>query len=160
MKPEDLKGLFSVLEMMVQVELQVADLYGACAEVWKEDQDFWLALEKQEHQHAINIRKMAEIIRKKGQLFERYRPFNIIGLQTIISGINDNIRSLKSGDLSKKESFFVALNLEKSLIEAKYDEIVRTNDLEYGNLVGEIVSQNLQHRKLMEAKIEEMKTAG
>ncbi len=54
---------------------------------------------------------------------------------------------------------FIARDIERSLIEARYDEIVKTNDIEYQNLVKRIVSQTVVHKGMIDKKIATVKNA-
>jgi len=159
MRPRDLESILDVLKDMAECELTLAEFYRTCAQIWEEDKEFWLNLERQENIHAQNIDRMAEIISKKHERFESYRPFNPGAIKTMISGIENNIRRLKSGEISKNNVLFIARDIEQSLIEAKYDEIVKTNDIEYQNLVKEIVSQTVVHKGMIEKKIAKVKNA-
>jgi hypothetical protein len=49
----------------------------------------------------------------------------------------------------------VARDLEASLIEKAYHEIVKTKDLTYLNLVRQIVAETYRHRSAIEQKIRE-----
>ncbi len=159
MRPRDLESILDVLKDMAECELTVAEFYRTCAQIWEEDKEFWLTLERQENIHAQNIDRMAEIISKEHECFESYRPFNPAAMKTMISGIENNIRRLKSGEISKNNVLFIARDIEQSLIEARYDEIVKTNDIEYQNLVKKIVTQTLDHKGIIDKKTAKVKNA-
>ena len=159
MRPKDLESILDELKGMAECELTLAEFYRTCAQIWEEDKEFWLTLERQENIHAQNIDRMAEIISKKHERFESYRAFNPAAMKTMISGIENNIRRLKSGEISKNNVLFIARDIEQSLIEAKYHEIVKTNDIEYQNLVKKIVSQTVVHKGMIDKKIATAKNA-
>ena len=157
MKAGNLDNILHVLQYMAQLELALAEFYEACAQTWEEDEDFWSRLGQQERQHAQNIRKMAEIISEKYEFFESFRPFNPAAVRTIISGIEDNRHRLKGGGISKRNALFIARDIERSLIEAKYSEIVKTTDIEYKNLLTAIITQTEAHENLIDKRIQEAK---
>ena len=157
MKPQNLEHILSLLKEMEKCELTIARLYQTCADMWEEDKEFWLSLERQEQKHAKNINKMVELISEKDEQFECYRPFNPIAMKTIISGIEDNINSIKDGKFSREKALFIALDIEKSLIESKYGEIVKSENVEYQNLVGGIINETEGHKKLIQNKITKIK---
>ena len=159
MRPQSLEYLLGLLKEMAKCEMTIAEFYHTCADIWGEDKEFWLNLEQQEKNHAQNINKMAELISEKHEHFEFHRPFNPIAMKTIISGIEDNINLLKDRRFSKENILFIALNIEQSLIEARYSEIVKTKDLEYRKLVEEVVNQTAEHKGLIENAIAKIKNA-
>lgn len=152
----DLKNILDVLKTMAEAELTVAEFYRECAQIWKEEEEFWKHLETSEVYHAKDMNKMAEIISKKMESFEKYRPFNIVAIRTFILGVNTNIQRLKKGEIPKNNSLFIARDIEQSLLERKYDEIVKTSDVEYQTLAKKIVSQTLEHEELINNKIKEV----
>ena len=158
MKSRDPKSILELFGMMVKAELVIAKFYRTCAQIWEKDKKFWLSLEGDENLHAGNIRKMAKIVSEKFDLFESYRPFNPVAMKTMITGIENNIHRLKNEEISEGNVLFIARDIEHSLIECKYDELVKTNDMEYQTLVKKIVSQTLAHHNKIEEKIE--KTVG
>jgi hypothetical protein len=153
----DLKGLFDVLKLMAENELAIAELYKTCALVWKEDSEFWLNLEKQEIKHANNINKMMEIISKKTEHFEKSYPFNIVAIKTIMSYVKNNIEKIREGKLPRINALSIARDIEQSLMENKYNEIVKTDDIEYQTLVKEIITETAAHKDHIDKIINEMK---
>ena len=51
---------------------------------------------------------------------------------------------------------FIARDLEQTALESSYVEIVRTIDLEYKNLISQILSDTVDHRDCLNKKIEEI----
>lgn len=146
--------------MMISTELLISDLYQTCAEIWEQDGAFWSALVEEEKKHAMNMKKMAKIIADKPERFDMGRPFNQIAIKTIMNGINDNRKRLKEGLIDRSRMMFLARDIEDSLIEKNYSEIVRTNDLEYHNLMSEIEEETRKHKSMMTKRIQALKTKG
>lgn len=154
MKSKDCDNILELLGIMVKTELLIAKFYRSCAHIWGKDKAFWLGLEGDEKLHANNIREMAKIVIEKFDLFECNRPFNPVAMKTINSGIETNIQRLKSGKISEDKVLYIARDIEQSLIESKYDEIVKTSDVEYQTLVKKITAQTIAHHHKIEKKIE------
>jgi hypothetical protein len=142
----DLKVILDILDHMEQNETTVAEFYHACGELWPQYREFWLGIEAQEHKHALNIQKMKAIIGQKPEHFEKGRPFNIMAVQTIIKGVQNNIAKLRSGQLQMINALAIARDSEQAMIESRYNEIVTTQDVEYLTLVQEIVQDTTEHR--------------
>ena len=154
----NIERIISVLTAMMQYELTLSDFYHECADRWPEDQAFWQSLAAAEVGHAKNIQKMREIITSKQENFEADRPFNLIALNTAMAGLKDNIDRLTVGTFSRVQILIMARDIEQSILESHYAEIVNTGDLEYGTLMKSILAQTHEHRKAIQEKIEQAKS--
>jgi len=153
----DIEKINKVLESMIQYELNLSDFYKQCADTWTEDQAFWQTLAHAEIKHAENIQKMREIIVKKQERFEVGRPFNPIALNTAMAGLKDNAKHLTSGALSFEKMLIMARDIEQSVLESHYAEIVKTADIEYQTLMKGILSDTYVHKKTIQKKIDDLK---
>ena len=153
----DIEKITKVLESMMQYELVLAHLYNKCADVWKEDQVFWESLAHAELRHAENIQKMQEIIINKQNSFELGRPFNLLALNTATAGVNANIKRVTEGAFSREKLLIIARDIEQSLLESHYAEIVKTTDIEYQALMKNILSQTNDHKMMIQKKINDIK---
>jgi hypothetical protein len=153
----DLKGILEVLKSMEELEVAVADLYGTCAGYCSEDMDFWRALAGAEMKHAENIRKMIAIISKKPENFQKGRPFNVFATRTTISGIRNNIEKITKEQITKTGVWFIARDLEQSLMEQRYSDIVKTDDIEFLTLVREIGTETVAHKNELDRQISQRK---
>ncbi|HOK06522.1 MAG TPA: hypothetical protein PK836_00885 [Syntrophales bacterium] len=152
LQPRDVEGLLGTMALMASVERLVAEFYRTCAETWKEDSPFWSALVKEEEKHAENIEQMIQIVRQKPERFEIGRPFNKMALQTIMKGLEGHLQDLKAGRLTRERVMILARDIESSLMEKSYGEIVKTNDLEYLELLKTIVKDTAMHKRTIEEK--------
>jgi len=154
----DIEKITGVLEAMRQYELLLADFYRHCAGVWTEDRALWDNLVSAEIQHADNISKMKDIIAGKQKNFAIGRPFNLVALNTAMAGLKENTRRLISGELSREKMLIIARDLEQSVLESSYAEIVKTADVEYNTLMKSILSQTYEHKKIIQDRIAGMKS--
>lgn len=143
----DLKGILDVLDHMEQSEIAVADFYHACGEAYTRNQEFWFNIEAQERKHARYIQQMKAIIEKKPEHFEKGRPFNILAARTIIMGVKNNADKARSGQLPIINALAIARDNEQAMMESRYNEVVKTEDIEYLTLVKEIVQDTVQHKQ-------------
>jgi hypothetical protein len=153
----DIKKVAETLASMMQYELALSDFYKHCADIWTEDQAFWHNLAHAEVRHAENMQKMLEIITKKQEKFDLGRSFNPIALNTAIAGLKDNASRLTARMFSLEKVLFLSRDIEQSILESHYAEIVKTADAEYQALVKEILYQTYEHRKIIQEKIEKIK---
>ena len=155
----DVMNILKTLELMAELELIISEFYKCAGDLWKEESEFWAGLAQAEVSHAEYIRKMAGILNKKPQEFELGRPLNIVAINTAISGVRNNIQRLKNGEFNKKQTLFISRDTEQSMLESKYTEILKTKNIEYQQLISEIVLQTEAHKKFLFKKIEEAKWA-
>ena len=153
----DIEKITTVLESMIQYELNLSDFYRQCADIWTEDRAFWQNLAHAEVGHAENIQKMREIIAKKQERFEAGRPFNAIALNTAMAGLKDNAKRLTSGAFSFEKMLIMTRDIEQSILESHYAEIVKTADIEYQTLMKGILSDTYVHKKIIQEKIDDLK---
>jgi hypothetical protein len=156
MSVADIEKLTKVMESMIQCELLLSDFYKHCADVWTDDQELWNTLAIAEIRHADHIQKMKDIVVRKQESFALGRPFNLIALNTVAAGLKDNAIRLKLGGLSREKILIMARDIEQSVIESNYAEIVKTADVEYSTLVNVIIEQTYEHKKTISGKIAEM----
>jgi hypothetical protein len=152
----DIEKISRVLEAMGQYELALSAFYKQCGDIWTEDQSFWQNLAHAEIRHAENIQKMQGIIKRKQDNFEAGRPFNTIALNTAMAGLNDNTRLLTTGAFPCEKMLIMARDIEQSILESHYAEIVKTADLEYRTLMKDILSETYEHRKMIQEKINDV----
>jgi rubrerythrin len=153
----DLNGILELLKFMVENELVIGELYKTCGEKWKDDEGFWMNIYEDENKHAQYINRMIGIISNRPERFEKGRPFNIFAIKTVISGVQDKIQKTKKGGIPKNNALFIARDLEQAMIEDKYGEIVKTDDVEFKSLVQEIVNDTNAHKTKINQKIAEVK---
>jgi hypothetical protein len=158
MNNADIEKLNKTMDSMAQYELLLSDLYQKCAETEPADKEFWLGIAHQEIHHAENIRAMQEIITRKLSHFEADRPLNPIAVATAIAGLKDIIKRLTAGEYSYEKILIIARDIEQAVLEAHYSEIVKTSDVEYQTLMNDILNETHDHRKLIQDKLDEIKS--
>ena len=153
MEQEQLKSILDILKMMKELELTAAEFYRTCGEIWIIEKEFWINMEQSELKHAQNIDLMIKITSEKPEKFELGHPFKRPAVQTFISGVKLDIQRLRSRKLSKGKTLFVARNMEESILESKYMDIIRTNEPEFQTLMKEILSDTVTHKEWLNEKM-------
>ena len=149
-------NLISILKSIADFELATAELYRACSQVWDLDKEFWVAMQQAELKHSKNINRMTDIVCSKPADFTPGRVFAPAAVQTSIAGIKGNVQRLLKKEIARKNMLFIARDLEQSTLESNYGEIVKTNDIEYKNLINQILSETAVHRDRLNKKIQEI----
>ena len=103
---------------------------------------------------------MIKILSERPECFEFGYPFKPPAIKTFISGIKSNIQKLRSGKLPKDRISYVARDIEGSILESKYMEIIRTNEPEFQTLVKQIVSDTMTHKEWLDQKMKQADEKG
>ena len=148
------------LELMAKAEEAVERLYGACAAIWRENGDFWQGLAGEEKSHAEILRAMAANVAGNPGMFQPGRPFSPAALKTFISGVEHQIESMKRPAVQELNAMRIALDIEQAFIEARFAEIVKTDDRSFQDLANGIVRETAAHRRLVEKKIIQLQAKG
>jgi hypothetical protein len=64
-----------------------------------------------------------------------------------------DIQRLRSWKLSKGKTLFVARDIEESILESKYMEIIRTNEPEFQTLMKQILLDTVTHKEWLNEKM-------
>jgi hypothetical protein len=78
-------------------------------------------------------------------------------LKETLSDITRKIEQIKEKGIAKDKLLLIANGLEKEFLEAKYGEILKTDDIEYKTLMQEIVHDTQKHQIRIIYKINETK---
>ena len=148
------------LELMARAEEAIERLYETCAGLWQENGEFWQGLAGEEKCHAGIIRTMADMLAGNPGHFQAGRPFSASVLKTFISGIEHQTESVKRSAVPELNAMRIALDIEQALIEARYAEVVKTEDRRFQELANDIVRETAVHRRMVEKKIMERQAAG
>ncbi len=156
MGPTEVEKVLNVMEAMGDLERAVADFYRACSAKWPEDRPFWSNLVDEEIRHAEFIGTMSARLRANPRLFETGRPFSLSAIRTVIDGIKGNRLKVERGEVSRKQVLFLSLDMEKSILESKYQDILKTTDHEYLQMIREITLQTNSHHRQIANRVERL----
>ncbi len=67
------------------------------------------------------------------------------------------MEKVRQGNISEKRILAIALDIERSLLERKYSELVKTDDIEYQTISKSIDTETQIHRDRIEKKLKEYK---
>lgn len=155
MLEKDLMNILEALKLMREHELIIAELYRTCSILWLVDEVFWTDMEQAEMKHAQNIDKMANIVSGRPENFKPDHPFKLAAIQTSISWIKRNIERVKKREIDMDKMLFIARDIEQSILENKYFEILRTDDIAFQSFINEIILDTMAHHEGLNMKIKE-----
>lgn len=147
-----LEELLSVLDDMITLEEGFSALYETCSRKFPEDEKFWIAIANQERLHANFIHELKHKVEENPGDFSAGRSFNVRAIKSIVDSINKTREEVSNGRVDRKRALGIAKDIENSLLEAKYHEIVSTKNLDFQKLIDRIVKDTDSHKKLFAAK--------
>jgi hypothetical protein len=148
--------MVAVFTTLATIELAFAELYEACAKVWEADAKFWMVIAREERGHVEYINKMSQIIAQSPDQFILEKPFKPIALQTAGQTAKTVAQKVNNGQITQQEIFNIAIDIEKSIIEAKYNDILKTENKLYRDLADKLVSESYEHRNMIQLKSDEV----
>lgn len=152
----DLKNVMISLNLVKEVEMAVSEFYKLSSQVMEKHKTFWNDLSQAEIIHSQNIDKVASLISKNPNKYVENKEFERSRIESLLFHVEEGINQIRNGKLSGNKIFFVAKDIEKSIIESKYGEIVKSSEAEYLNIFREILRQTILHNEIIESRMKEL----
>jgi bacterioferritin (cytochrome b1) len=152
-------NMLDALKALIRLELKVGELYEACALQWPEDAPFWLGVARQEAGHARAIERMVLLISKNPAHFLPAKAIKVEAVETIIAGIERTTNQVRNGRLLKNNLMAIAVDIENSVMEKKFFEMIKTADPVFLELCHDIMAQTKEHKQRFEKRLAELKAA-
>ena len=153
MLEKDLARTMEALNVMAEAEEAVGEFYQVCANLPGEDRGFWLQMAGEEASHKKHIQKIGETISRNPEDFSLHRPFNAAATRMFLSFIRKSKADLEENKIPGERILFVARDIERSLLELSYFEIVKTTNPTYEKALKEIHAQTADHSSRLERRI-------
>ena len=147
------------LNALLRLELKVGELYEACALQWPEDAPFWRAVAEQETMHAHAVERMVLLISKNPAHYLPAKDIKVAAIETIIAGIERTTDQVQAGRVLKNNVLAIAVDIENSVMEKKFFEIVKTADPVFLQLCHDVMAQTREHKQHFEKRRDELKAA-
>lgn len=113
------------LQMLIEHENTISELYAAYADRFSDHRQYWLELAHEETEHADAIRKLLPLA-DRGNRVINAAGFKPAAVNTSITYLRDQIRSARGGFVTLRDALSTALDLEKAMIERKFFDIFET----------------------------------
>jgi hypothetical protein len=155
MSIRDLAGLQKTLKAMEDAELAAARMYAQCAVLWPSERSFWAGLVRDEQHHAAQLAKILALVAQHPDDFTAGRPFNEAGMQAFAQYVDSIYGRLRGNRLDKAAFLALANDIENSMLESKYMEVVGTKNPQATQYVQAIQKDTTRHKKSLEAKLNE-----
>ena len=151
--PGELKLILDTIDQMKELEIALSRFYGTCAEAWAANAPFWQHLSREEAGHADTLGHISEIISARPDRFTKGRAFHALAARTVIQGVEGNTQKVRDGLIDERKALVLARDIENSIMESRYIEIVNTDDTDFKALVRKILEETSHHRAMINEKL-------
>ena len=138
-----------ILDILRDIELVVAELYRRFSHSFAQDRIIWEDLSQDEEGHAAMVSELKSTLLKNGSPFE-VGKINLAALSTYRQGIENYFGRLKRGELGRQNALFIARDFERTLIEHRFYESVRSENPEYRAIQSKIQRETELHLQKLE----------
>jgi len=115
-----------ILDLLIQHEEAVRNLYKACVRKFPKQADFWGTLVREEQAHAEVLIALAREL-KAENVFLNDRKFNTVGVNTAIAHINKQRQLTETSNTPFLQVVAIALDIERAMVEKDFFDIFETD---------------------------------
>ncbi|MDD5628326.1 MAG: hypothetical protein PHU21_04635 [Elusimicrobia bacterium] len=155
MEPRQQAQIAETMAAMKDAELAVSEFYTVCANISPQDAELWQDLSKQEANHAQIVAQMEKLFATRPEDFRPGRPFNAVAIRTFIKGIKWNQERALKGALPRRQLIGVARDIESSIIESSFRNIVETQNQEFQELMKQLLDETADHHGKIDKLLKE-----
>ena len=138
-----------ILDFLRDIELVVAELYRRFSRSFAEDRVIWEDLWQDEEGHAAMVGELKNALLKNGSPFE-VGKISLAALTTYRRGIEDQISRLRRGELGRQNALLIARDFERTLVEHRFYESIRSENPEYRAIQEKIRKETEMHLQKLE----------
>jgi hypothetical protein len=149
----DLQEVLVNLEFLTDAEERISEFYRLCATAAPKEAEFWNDLADQELKHAENVRGMIKRITRDPKQFKPATSFSTVTIRLFIVEMQGLTERLNAGHIPHDELFPIALEIENSIVEICYGQIVKTEDGIFNMLARHNDNESAMHRSSILSKI-------
>jgi hypothetical protein len=154
MQEEAVGELVQTIDAMSELEKTVGEFYKECAGFFQFDSQFWLNLSQEEALHSDVLAKLSQMIRRKPYEYEPGKLSSASALRTFISRIHSDHDRLKNGTLTTYNALLAAYQMETTMIEYGYTEVVKTTNSKCLEALQKLSAACVIHRGKIKTKME------
>jgi hypothetical protein len=122
----------AILDKLAACELKFAEVYAAYSNTFPATSDFWLALNKEELDHAAMLEAMKRFL-DAGHYF---RNIGVLakGVESMIAELDREVSMAKQGFLTEPQALNHAMECESRLIDGHFYDIVNCGAPEFQHM--------------------------
>ncbi|MEI8138357.1 MAG: hypothetical protein WCI03_00660 [bacterium] len=140
-----------IINNLITCELLIADLYSEFGRTNQEMSEFWQDLALEEKEHAAQLTSVVHL-QGKGLIFQDIGRFDTVAMAPLMDMVKKELESARLTPPSPIHALSVALDVETSLIDSHFYEIVKADSPEYQAIARELGADTKQHVEKVRAK--------
>lgn len=152
MNKSEINSVIGYLNALAAAEPAVAEFYETCCEFWP-DEELWKELAPEERRHAEIAARLAGIVEKAPEKFTLLRPLNLAAVRLFTEGVRANQAKVRSLAFKKNNALAASRDIEQSVIESRYEQLLGGGGPEYAALAGELAGEARVHKEKVLARI-------
>jgi hypothetical protein len=153
MDDQNIKKVLSLFSTMEDCEKAMSEYYLACSVLTADHYEFCVGLSEEEKDHVTIIKMIKQIFIKSPASFKASGRFDTATLEDFCSRVKRETGKIESGSVTLKQALQASAELEGTLIETNYFEIITSENRKYLELAEKITSANNRHRESLLSKI-------
>jgi hypothetical protein len=150
---DELSRVLGTLAALGDHETALAGLYAACGRTWSDDAVLWDGLAASERGHADCLALMARIVAEQPAAFEIGRPFSAAAGRLQAEYVENRTREIERGGVARRTGLLMAREIERSIIETRLHELLKTEERAYVAIVDRVVAETDAHSRLLEREL-------
>ncbi len=146
------------LQMLIDHEMAIAELYRTYAGRFQDYRDYWQNLATEENEHAEEIRGLMELVDQSQEVVDT-SGFKPAAVNTSIGYLRDITKLAANTPISIRDALSTALDLEKAMIERKFFDIFDTSAPEAQAVLMVLTDGTKKHVETIEAEWTKFRTS-
>ena len=141
------------LRLLSKGEKQISEFYQLCGDVFAEEKEFWHSVAASERYHAGVALAMADLVEKEPRKYKPGHSFSAVSIRLFGLHLDSLVANMREGKIGKDELLPLAADIESSVVELNYGDIVETNVPEYRELARKLEEETGEHRQAFEDRM-------
>jgi len=149
----ELDRTLDTLAALAEFEQSLSDMYRACGELWAEDAPMWDHLKQSELGHVECMRQISAMLSERPERFAPGRPLTAAATRCQIDYVAARTAEFRTGSVARRTALLAMREIERSILETRFYEIVVTEDEEYHALAARLLEETVQHFDMLEERL-------
>jgi hypothetical protein len=154
MDADELPHVLDTLAALGDHETSLAGLYSPCGHAWSDDAALWRRLANSKRGHAHCLALMARIVAEQPAAFALGRPFSAAASRLQAGCVANRTREVERGGMARRTGLLMAREIERSIIETRLNELLKTTERDYLAIVDRVVAETDAHYRLLERELQ------
>ena len=150
---QDLTRTMQTLTALAEFERALAAMYQACGEQWPRDRQLFADLERAELDHADCVGRIERLLMDHPERFVPNRPLTPEAARCQVDYVVARTVEFRSGDVALRTALLAMREIERSILESRFYEVVTTDDPEYRELIHRLRVETRYHVESIEGRL-------